>query len=119
MAIEILLMGNIKDAEAYRAVSEQMCTAAENEPGTLRYEWHASPDGKSINIDVYRDADAFLAHFGAANESGALDKFMAAIDLERVEVIGEVSEEAGAVLGDLNANIHDHVASMSVVSVEG
>ena len=47
-----------------------MTAVAKDEEGTIGYKWYVSADGSFINEDVYTDEAAFLAHIGAATESG-------------------------------------------------
>lgn len=112
MTIEIELTGRVTDVDAYRALAEEMCNVAATEEGTLRYDWHVSPAGASRNIDVYRDGAAFLAHFGAGQENGTLPRFMEIVEVERVDVVGDVSAEAHEVLTQFGANFLDEVASI-------
>ena len=38
--------------------------ARSSDPGTLAYEWFFDDAGRALALDIYRDADAMLAHMG-------------------------------------------------------
>lgn len=103
--LRVTLHGAITDMDAYRSVGEKMRAAvADTEPDTTAYEWWVSEDGASfVNVDEYRSSDAFLSHFGAAQERGDLDAFMGSVDIKLVEVVGAPSPEARGVLEQFGA----------------
>lgn len=113
MTLEIDLTGRTSDVNGYRALATEMCAAVADEPGTIRYDWHVSADGATRNVDVYEDGPAFLEHFGSAQANGLLPRFIDLVDIERVDVVGDVSEEAREVLVGFGANFLDEVETVS------
>ncbi|HEX9775868.1 MAG TPA: antibiotic biosynthesis monooxygenase [Actinomycetota bacterium] len=113
MSIEVVLTGKLKDPDGYRELGAEMCKVASDEEGTLRYDWLVSPEGAFRNVDVYADSAAFLEHFGAAQAAGYLERYMGLVEVERVDVSGDVSPEARAALSQFGANFLDQVASIS------
>lgn len=64
-----------------------------DEPGTLRYDWWLSTDGsRDVNIEVFADSDALVKHM--ENTAPLLPDLVAAADVVRVEVLGELSVAA-------------------------
>lgn len=84
-----------------------------DEPGTLTHRMFRQADGNVAFYDDYASSDAFLAHFGAAKESGALDTLMAACDITDVLCLGDPTPEAKAVLDQLGATYASHVVGFS------
>ena len=92
-----ILPGKLED---FRAVTRDLIANAEPEPGTLDYEWHLSPDGKSCHIfERYADSAAVVKHcegFGKFAE-----RFFASCRPVRFTVYGDLSAEAQAMIADL------------------
>src|SRR5215831_6313615 len=51
-------------ADNFKQVAAKVIAAvAQDEPGTLMYEWTLRPDGKTWDaVELYRDSDAAIAH---------------------------------------------------------
>ena len=65
------------------------------EVGALRYDYFLSEDGqRDLNIEVYQDAEALLAH--ARNVADLLPGITDAAPIVRLEVIGDASPEVRA-----------------------
>ena len=105
MSIRLVLHGRVKDGmtEAFKDAGARMTAAATAEPGTVTYRWYLSEDGHFINEDVYTDEAGLFAHVGALTESGMMDDYMGAIDLEGVMVLDAVNDEAREALAAFGA----------------
>lgn len=104
--ITLLVEFAVKDGatDAYRAASANLRSFVDgSEPGTVRYDWWLSDDGRrGFNIEVFRDSDALAHHMrNTADKTGDL---LAAADVVRVEVLGDLTDAgreaiAGAATG--------------------
>jgi quinol monooxygenase YgiN len=76
--------------EDFRAAAATIIERVNGEPGTLRYEQFLSHDGtRAINIEVFRDADAFVYH--NRNVADLVPPLFDAGPVVHVDVIGEVN----------------------------
>jgi quinol monooxygenase YgiN len=104
MGVRYLIMGTTKDPAAYRSLGDEMtATVKANEPGTKRYNWFVSDDGHFVNEETFEDTAAMGAHIGAAQESGAFDRYMGLVEIEGVHVLGKVDEQAREMLAAFGA----------------
>ena len=96
--ITLLVEFAIKDGElgSYRDASTEMRAAVqEDEPGTIQYDWWLSSDGtRGFNIEAFRDSDALATHM--ANSAALVGDLIAAADVVRVEVFGELTKAGHA-----------------------
>ena len=77
--------------EDFRAASAKLIERVNGEPGTLRYEQYLSDDGRrAINIEVFRDADAFVAH--NRNVGDLVPALFDAGPVIHLDVIGEAND---------------------------
>jgi quinol monooxygenase YgiN len=84
-------------------MSEMVESANTNEPGTLSYEWSFSEDGKSCHIfERYTDSAAVMTHLGTFKEK-FMERFLAAMEPERLLVYGNPSDEAKEALSGFGA----------------
>jgi quinol monooxygenase YgiN len=68
--------------EDFKKLAKRIAEAvAQNEPGTLVFEFSVQPDGKTVDLlEIYQNADAFMAHVknmratGIAQEAPQLRK---------------------------------------------
>jgi quinol monooxygenase YgiN len=84
-------------AEDFRAAAQALFERTQDEPGTLRYEYYIADDEtRNINIEVFEDAAAFVAH----NQHCAplVPALLAAGDIRRIDVVGDHSDELYAEL---------------------
>ena len=91
IAIKPCKVEDFKDAA--RALFER----TQDEPGTLRYDYFIADDEtRNINIEVFEDAAAFVAH----NQHCAplVPALLAAADIRRIDVVGDHSDELYAEL---------------------
>ena len=105
MSVRIILYGKLKEGltEAWNDLAARMTAVAKDEEGTIGYKWYVSADGSFINEDVYTDEAAFLAHIGAATESGQLDEFVGNSELAGVWALDPVNDEMREALGGFGA----------------
>ena len=87
--------------EDFKAAATRIIERVEGEPDTLRYDQHLSADGtRMVNIEVFRDADAFVYH--DRNVADLAPALFDAGPIVHVDVIGEVSEAMRAQLASAN-----------------
>ena len=92
-----------KEAD-FRKAAQALFERTQDEPGTLRYDYFISDDGtRNINIEVFKDAAAFVAH--NQNAASLVPALVAAGDIVRIDVVGDQSEELYAEL-EGNALLH-------------
>jgi quinol monooxygenase YgiN len=76
----------------FRAAAEAVFERTQAEPGTLRYDYFISDDGtRNINIEVFKNADAFVFH--NRNNADLVPALMDAADIVRLDIVGDVSDE--------------------------
>jgi quinol monooxygenase YgiN len=81
--------------DEFTRMARELIARTEAEPGALRYDYHLSETGdRDINIEVFRDADAVLAH--GRNVADLLPAIIDVAPIVRVDVIGDVTEELRA-----------------------
>ena len=87
-------------AEAYRAASGRMRAAVDaDEPGTRRYDWWLDADGaRGFNLEVFADSAALAHHMD--NTAGLVGDLLAAADVVRVEVLGELDAAGHAAIDE-------------------
>jgi quinol monooxygenase YgiN len=113
MGVRYIIMGTTKDPAAYRSLADEMtATVKANEPGTKRYTWFVSEDGHFVNEEAFEDTAAMGAHIGAAQESGALDRYMGLVDISGVHVLGKVDEQAKEMLAAFGASHYAKAGSI-------
>jgi quinol monooxygenase YgiN len=87
--------------EDFKAAAARIIERVEGEPDTLRYDQHLSADGtRMVNIEVFRDADAFVFH--NRNVADLAPALFDAGPIAHVDVIGEVNEAMRAELASAN-----------------
>ena len=92
-----------KERDFHELMREMVSATRENEPGTLAYEWSVSDNGESCHIfERYADSAAVMTHLGTFQEK-FMDRFLAAMEPERLLVYGNPSEEAKEALGGFGA----------------
>jgi quinol monooxygenase YgiN len=84
----------------FKAAAQALFERTQDEPGTLRYDYFISDDGtRNINIEVFEDAAAFVAH--NQNCAPLVPALVAAGDILRIDVVGDHSDELYAELEGL------------------
>ena len=77
----------------FSALKQQMVAAAQDETGTLNYEWNISADGAVCHVYVrYSDSAAVMVHMRAFGTRFS-DRFMALAKITRMTVYGTPSTE--------------------------
>jgi quinol monooxygenase YgiN len=96
------------------ALAVQGCKVAADEPGTLLYDWHYSPEqGCLVVLESYADSDAHFAHMQADGHGEFMGSLMALIDSVEFVVLGEPTEEHIAALASVpGAQFFTEVASI-------
>lgn len=76
----------------FRAAAEALFERTQGEPGTLRYDYFISDDNtRNINIEVFKDADAFVFH--NRNAADLVPALVDAGDILRIDVVGDVNDD--------------------------
>ena len=87
----------------FTRMARELIVRTRAEAGAVRYDYHVSEDGgRDLNIEVFRDADAVMAH--SRNVADLLPAITEAAPIVRLDVIGDVTDEvrseiAGVVRG--------------------
>jgi quinol monooxygenase YgiN len=89
--IVLLVDFRVDDADAFRIAADKLIAIAQDEPGTLGYEWFASDDGRRVRI-VERFADEAALATHSANIRPVIDELKAAGAMVGSEVLGEASD---------------------------
>ncbi len=93
----VLIHGRVKDGRitAFRDLGRRMTAfVKENEPGTVAYGWFVSGDGRFVTEDGYSEEAALLTHMANVRRQGFGDEYLALLDIERIQVLGEVGDTA-------------------------
>ena len=95
VALRLFITSKLKDGvtvEQFNEAGNRMAAAAADEAGTTVYNWWVGGDGTVINEDGFVDEAAFGAHMGNMTSSGRLDEWMALVDVQSVQALGDVSD---------------------------
>ena len=77
--------------EDFRIAAAKVIERVKGEPDTLRYDQYLSDDGtRAINIEVFRDADAFVYH--NRNVADLVAALFDAGSVVHLDVIGETND---------------------------
>jgi quinol monooxygenase YgiN len=88
--------------EAFRAVVREMITSAENEAGTIAYEWYFNAaDTVCHTYERYRNSEAVVAH-AAVFGTKFVDRFLETCRPTSLAVYGAPNAEARALLDSYN-----------------
>lgn len=103
-----------ENLEQVKALAAEGCRVAADEPGTLSYDWHYSPEqGSLVLLESYADSDAHLAHMQADGHGEFMGGLMALIDSVEFVVLGEPTPEHAAALSSVpGAQFYSEVASI-------
>ena len=103
-----------ENIEQVKALAAKGCRFAADEPGTLSYDWHYSPEqGSLVLLESYADSDAHLAHMQADGHGELMGGLMALIDSVEFVVLGEPTPEHAAALSSVpGAQFYTEVASI-------
>ncbi|HEX4140250.1 MAG TPA: antibiotic biosynthesis monooxygenase [Candidatus Methylacidiphilales bacterium] len=104
-----ILPGKLDD---FRTLVRELVARAEKESGTIDYEWHLSPDGKTCHIfERYADSAALVKHGEGFGQVAA--RFFASCKPVRLSVYGEASAEAKAAIADLHPVYYSTIGGFS------
>ena len=103
-----------ENVERVKALAAEGCRVAADEPGTLTYDWHYSPEqGSLVLLESYADSDAHLAHMQADGHGEFMGGLMALIDSVEFVVLGEPTPEHAAALSRVpGAQFYSEIASI-------
>lgn len=92
--------------EDFKAATKALFRRAQDEPGTLRYDYFLSDDGlRNVNIEVFSDADAFVAH--NRNVADLVPALVEAVDHLSIAVIGDANDALWAELAEVETRHYD------------
>ena len=84
----------------FEAAAAALFARTQDEPDTLRYEYFINAEGtKNVNIEVFKDADAFVFH--NRNVAALVPALFDAVAKVRIAVIGDVNEDLWSELADV------------------
>lgn len=84
----------------FKAAAKALFARAQEEPGTLRYDYFLADDGtRNVNIEVFEDADAFVVH--NRNVTDLVPALFEAVDRVSIAVIGDTNDDLWAELADV------------------
>jgi quinol monooxygenase YgiN len=85
-----------------RTLMSELVDSAQTEPGALAYEWSLSDDETVAHVDErYADSTATLSHLAKFRET-FLERFLAAVEPQRLVVYGTPSEKVKEALEAIN-----------------
>ena len=91
--------------EQFRSIAAQMNRGCKAERGTISYEWFISDDNKRCRtFEAFADSEAMLAHFTGTVVGLLVPKLLECTKVERLEVYGDISAEARAVVAGFGAS---------------
>jgi quinol monooxygenase YgiN len=83
-----------------------MAEGSRAEPGTLGYEWFASPNGKSFSLlETYVDAAAVEAHFAGPVVQQLVPKLAAICAVDGFFIYGDPGPKVAQIAGGFGAVI--------------
>ena len=89
--------------DKFKQVEARLVAATKQEPGTLEYEYTASPDNGTVDIvERYVDSDAVVHHVAENFGPNFSKEFLALVKPARFVVYGTPSAKAKEVLGAFN-----------------
>ena len=95
----------------FKAAAAAAFAKTQAEPGTLRYEYFLADDGgRSISIEVFKDADAFVAH--NRNVAEVVPALMDTLDNFSLVVIGDANDALRAELADVKTTHYDRLGGI-------
>ena len=92
--------------DAFERIVRVMSAEAQEEPGTLAYQWFLSADRTRCRLfEAYVDGAAVLAHLTGPVVQELVPKLLETGTLAGLEVFGDPGPKASAVLAGLGAEI--------------
>jgi quinol monooxygenase YgiN len=92
LGVVLLVDFQVHDPEGFAEAVQRLTRISLAEPGTLRYEWFVSDDGTAARIiEEFADEAALAEH--SVNIRDAVAPLLAASQIVRTSVLGEVSDE--------------------------
>lgn len=92
--------------ERFEAVSREMTSLTQTEPGTLAYDWYMSGDRRQCRLyESYTDGKAVVAHLAGPVVQQLVPKLLEVSKLSGFEVYGNPGPEATEMLAGLGAEL--------------
>jgi len=92
--------------DEFRTIAAEMSRGCRAEPATLAYEWFVSPDNtRCRTYEAYANSAGLLAHFNGTVARSLVPKLLECTTLERLEIYGDISAEAAALVAGFGAAV--------------
>jgi quinol monooxygenase YgiN len=83
-----------EDIGAYKAQAKKMKTGAEDEPGTLVYDFFINENTKDVLIlEQYANSEAFMAHMKKFTQPEYIPTLMQMMEIGSIDMPGLVSDD--------------------------
>jgi len=87
--------------DALMSVMHDLIAAAEQEQGTLKYDWSIADDKRTIHVkEHYQDAASAFEHLG--NFGLHAERFLAAVDITKFAVYSELPKDLAEAVSGLS-----------------
>lgn len=98
------LVLKIRDIEQFNDVATRIIAEIESEAGTLVFQMYFDEqNGKCVIYERFADSDAWIAHGKTHAATVLLPELFMHSDIERFEVLGDVSDEAKRIMDGMGA----------------
>jgi quinol monooxygenase YgiN len=92
--------------DEFRTIAAEMSRGCRAEPATVAYEWFLSPDNtRCRTYEAYESSAGLLAHFNGTVARSLVPKLLECTTLERLEIYGDISAEAAALVAGFGAAV--------------
>lgn len=96
-------------SEIFQSIAQEMTEAANNEPGTLGYEWFADAEGRQYRlVETYIDAAAVEEHFSGPAVQAGVPKLLGCCVVDRFEIYGDPGPTVTEVAKGMGASFFGH-----------
>jgi quinol monooxygenase YgiN len=98
--------------EAFKQAAQALFERTQEEPGTLTYDYYLSADGsRNVNIEVFRDADAFVYH--NRNAASLVPALFDCLDQVSIVVMGDANDDLWNELKDIPTVHYPHLGGIT------
>ena len=116
---EVHCIGNLTihpgKLQEFTEIAREIIAATRKEPGSVGYDFLFNADGSRCRVvEIYRDADAMLAHMTGPVMRDIVPKLMGTMDIGGFEVYGDPGPKGTEVLTALGATIFERKHELSL-----
>jgi quinol monooxygenase YgiN len=98
------LVLNIHDIEQFNDIATKIIAEIESEVGTLAFQMYLDEqNSKCVIYEQFTDSDAWITHGSTSAATVLLPELFKHSDIERFEVLGDVSDEAKKIMDGMGA----------------